>query len=172
MMQQGAMILGNGARFAEGRWLVVYRRARQRARLARLVARITGRGVRLQHLASALNGQPLVASHSAGLRAVRLESIRGSEGRCEDFDRAFRPTSERTRERWMRVALAHLRGITLPPVDLVQVGEVYFVRDGHHRVSVARAFGQQSIDAQVTVWQLAEARSAMSRTAEALLGAV
>jgi len=46
-------------------------------------------------------------------------------------------------------------GVTLPLVDLVQVGDVYFVRDGHHRISVARAFGQESIDAQVTVWEVA-----------------
>ena len=52
----------------------------------------------------------------------------------------------------MSVTRAYLRGIGLPPVELIQIGEVYFVRDGHHRISVAAALGQQEIDAMVTVW--------------------
>ncbi len=49
----------------------------------------------------------------------------------------------------MRIAIARLTGETLPPVDLVKVGDFYFVRDGHHRISVARALGQQFVDAIV-----------------------
>jgi hypothetical protein len=54
----------------------------------------------------------------------------------------------------MSVAKARLQGATLPPVDLVQVSDVYFVRDGHHRISVAKALGQVDIDADVTVWEV------------------
>lgn len=171
MMQQNVLVMGRGAGVAEGRRVSVYNRARLSARLNKLLAQLTGRNVRLLHLGTVMKERRLLGSHYAGLQSVRLDQIRGSEGRSEDFDRAFRPTSERNRERWMRVALAHLRGIGLPPVDLVQVGDVYFVRDGHHRVSVARAFDQASIDAQVTVWEVAEADPARSAQTEALMGA-
>lgn len=165
-MQQGALALASGAGFAEGRWLVVFRRALLRAQLARLLGCLTGRRCRLLHLGTIMKAQQLVRSYHGGVRAVRLDRIRGSEGRCEDFDVAFRPTNERNRKRWMRVALAHLRGTPLPAVDLVQVGDVYFVRDGHHRVSVARCFGQQTIDAQITVWEVTEAAPSLAQPAK------
>jgi hypothetical protein len=59
-------------------------------------------------------------------------------------------------ERWLRVAEAYRRGMSLPPVQLIKAGESYFVRDGHHRISVARALGQQEIDAEVVVWEVDE----------------
>ena len=62
----------------------------------------------------------------------------------------FRPTSGRVRSRWEHIAAAMRRGESMPPVDLVRIGEIYFVRDGHHRVSVARALGRVDIDAYVT----------------------
>jgi hypothetical protein len=52
------------------------------------------------------------------------------------------------------MAAAKMRGVALPPVELIQVGDIYFVRDGHHRISVARAFGQEQVDAEVTVWDV------------------
>ena len=85
-----------------------------------------------------------------GLRVVALESIVGSVDRTRDFDRWFRPSSQRTRARWERLARAQRRGEPIPPIDLYKVGELYFVRDGHHRVSVAHALGLRSIDAFVT----------------------
>jgi hypothetical protein len=85
-----------------------------------------------------------------GLRDVPLDRILGTVDRTNDFDRAFRPTSSRARERWERLATAARRGETLPPISLYVVGGVYFVRDGHHRVSVARALGRDTIDAWVT----------------------
>jgi hypothetical protein len=85
-----------------------------------------------------------------GLQVVPLESIVGSVDRTRDFDRWFRPSSPRTRERWERLARAHRRGETIPPIDVYRVGELHFVRDGHHRVSVAHALGLRSIDAYVT----------------------
>jgi hypothetical protein len=90
--------------------------------------------------------------HYAGLREVALDDIRGTEGRLDDFDDRFNPLTDRTRQRWQSVAKAYEVGIDLPPVELIQVGQTYFVRDGHHRVSVARARGQTTISAEVTVW--------------------
>lgn len=84
-----------------------------------------------------------------GLQVVQLSDIVGTVGRGNEFDRAFRPTSSQVRGRWERLAKAMRRGEAIPPVDLFKVGEVYFVRDGHHRVSVARALGRTDIDAHV-----------------------
>jgi hypothetical protein len=85
-----------------------------------------------------------------GLQVVPLDAIVGSVDRTRDFDRLFRPRSQRTRERWERLARAQRRGEPIPPIDAYKVGELYFVRDGHHRVSVAHALGLRSIDAFVT----------------------
>lgn len=85
-----------------------------------------------------------------GLQVVPLDSIVGSVDRGKEFDRAFQPTSSQVRARWERIAQAMRRGEALPPVQLYRVGEVHFVRDGHHRVSVARALGRRDIEAYVT----------------------
>jgi hypothetical protein len=85
-----------------------------------------------------------------GLRIVPLESIVGSVDRARDFDRWFRPRSGRSRERWERLARAQRRGEAIPPIDVYRVGELHFVRDGHHRVSVAHALGLRAIEAYVT----------------------
>jgi hypothetical protein len=85
-----------------------------------------------------------------GLRVIPLESIVGSVDRTRDFDRWFRPRSGRSRERWERLARAQRRGEPIPPIDVYRVGELHFVRDGHHRVSVAHALGLRSIEAYVT----------------------
>lgn len=88
--------------------------------------------------------------HQRGFYAVPLDKIVGSVNRYLDFDRAFFPRQIRTRDRWLSVALAYYNDIALPPVELLKVGEIYFVTDGHHRVSVARVWGQEFIDALVT----------------------
>jgi hypothetical protein len=67
-----------------------------------------------------------------------------------DFDRRFRPTSTRVRDRWERLALAQRRGAAIPPIEVYRVGCVHFVADGHHRVSIAAATRQRWIDAYVT----------------------
>jgi hypothetical protein len=86
-----------------------------------------------------------------GMRSIALDSIVGSVDRTRDFDRRFRPTSGRVRERWQRLALAHRRGEAIPPIEVYRVGDMHFVYDGHHRVSVARALNLTTIDAYVTV---------------------
>jgi hypothetical protein len=85
-----------------------------------------------------------------GLRSIKLKRIVGSVDSTRDFDRRFRPTSGRVRARWERLALAQARGESIPPIDVYQVGELYFVKDGHHRVSIAMAQNRQTIDAYVT----------------------
>jgi len=84
-----------------------------------------------------------------GLKVVPLDAIVGTVDRAADFDRGFRPTTTRLRSRWERIAAAQRRGEALPPISLFQVGELYFVRDGHHRVSVAKSLGRADIDAYV-----------------------
>jgi hypothetical protein len=88
--------------------------------------------------------------HRLGLRVIALDSVVGSVDRSRDFDRWFRPRTGRSRERWERLARAQRRGESIPPIDVYRVGDLHFVRDGHHRVSVAHALGFRSIDAFVT----------------------
>ena len=85
-----------------------------------------------------------------GLRVIRLDSIVGSVDRGRDFDRRFRPTSGRVRERWERLALATRRGENIPPIEVYRVGDLHFIIDGHHRVSVAYSMRLSTIDAYVT----------------------
>ena len=93
---------------------------------------------------------PLRGQHYIGLRQVPIDQIAGSMGRYRDFDRAFLPRQVRTRDRWLSIDKAHHAEIILPPVELYKMGEVYFVKDGNHRVSVARERGQEFVDAYVT----------------------
>ena len=93
---------------------------------------------------------PLRGQHYLGLKQVPIDQILGSMGRYRDFDRAFLPRQVRTRSRWVSVDSAQYDDIILPPVELYKMGEVYFVRDGNHRVSVAREKGQDFVDAFVT----------------------
>jgi hypothetical protein len=85
-----------------------------------------------------------------GLQTIRLDTVVGTVDSTRDFDRFFRPTSSRVRARWERLALAQVRGESIPPIDVYRIGELHFVRDGHHRVSIAIAQKQTTIDAYVT----------------------
>jgi hypothetical protein len=85
-----------------------------------------------------------------GLHVIPLDSIVGTVDRSRDFDRSFRPTSRRVRRRWEGIAEAIRRGKSMPPIDVYRIGDLHFVRDGHHRVSVARAMALETIDAYVT----------------------
>jgi hypothetical protein len=128
-----------------------------RARRARLLAEI-GRRLRREpdDVALMLPFEEVVEALGRtgqvdlGLQVVPLEAIVGTVDRGVDFDRGFRPTSARLRSRWERIASAQRRGEALPPVSLYKVGDLYFVRDGHHRVSVAKSLGRSDIDAYVT----------------------
>ncbi len=84
-----------------------------------------------------------------GRQVVPLDHIIGSEGRYVDFDRQFLPRSDALQQRWSNIDQAMLQAVDLPPVDLYKIGDIYFVRDGNHRVSVARQQGGEFIDANV-----------------------
>lgn len=142
-----------------------YRAAVLRGTLGKLVALVTGRKRSLLDLNTVTKEVGIGSRHHAGLQAVSIEKIIGSLGRCSDFDVAFNPLDEKTRDRWLSVARARLLGTALPPVELIQVGDRYFVRDGHHRISVARSFGEQAVDAEVTVWEAAPEKSWMLQAA-------
>ena len=90
----------------------------------------------------------------AGLRGIReipLDAISGTlePSRAAQFDADFRPVRRAARTRWERIWIAEERGALLPPISVVPVGTMYAVRDGHHRVSVARARGAIAIDGVV-----------------------
>jgi hypothetical protein len=85
-----------------------------------------------------------------GLRTIQLSTVVGTVDSARDFDRRFRPTSARVRQRWERLALAQRRGEPIPPIDVYRVGDMHFVQDGHHRISIAMAAGATTIEAYVT----------------------
>ncbi len=127
-----------------------------RARRSRLLADI-GRRLRREpdDVALMLPFEEVVESlgrtgqHDLGLQEVPVDAIVGTVDRGVDFDRGLRPTSARLRSRWERIAAAQRRGEALPPVSLYKIGDLYFIRDGHHRVSVAKSLGRTDIDAYV-----------------------
>jgi hypothetical protein len=131
----------------------LYRKSHNQAWLHKMWSKLTGNPDGLLDLSIASKIFGPYSAHDGGTQTVLVEQIRGSEGRCADFDADFRPLRKHNRERWQDIAVAHQMGRLLPPVELIQVGDAYFVRDGHHRVSVARTFGQTYIEAHVTVWQ-------------------
>lgn len=92
---------------------------------------------------------PLGGQRDIGLRQIPLDQIVGSVGRYRDFDRAFLPKHANTSGRWINIDRAHLQDIILPPIEVYKIGDAYFVKDGNHRVSVARERGQVDIDAYV-----------------------
>jgi len=128
-------------------------RARRRQTLARLVRRLRRAPddvnviLPFDEVVAALGMQ---GERSLGLQTIRVDSIVGTVDSRRDLDRRFRPTSSRVRERWERLALAQRRGESIPPIDVYRVGGLHFVKDGHHRVSIAVATGQKLIDAYVT----------------------
>ncbi len=130
-----------------------YEKALRAGWFKRLQAVLVGHSRRLLSLADYHGATQVNEQHYAGIRTIPLNQIRGSEGRTLDFDIDFHPIREHTEQRWIGIFAACLRGVRMPPVELIQVGDVYFVRDGHHRVSVARAMRQAEIEAEVTVWE-------------------
>jgi hypothetical protein len=128
-------------------------RARRRAALGKLASRLRREASDVEvilPLEEVLDALGRRGERRLGLQSIPLDSIVGSVDRTREFDRRFRPTSGRVRGRWERIAQAQRRGESMPPISVYRVGELHFVDDGHHRVSVARALGQTHIDAYVT----------------------
>jgi hypothetical protein len=130
-----------------------FSRSRRQRALARLSARMRGEPsdvnviLPFEEVVAALGHR---GERPLGQQPIELDSIVGSVDRTREFDRSFRPTSTRVRQRWERIAAAQRRGEAMPPIDVYRIGELHFVKDGHHRVSVARALGHKDINAYVT----------------------
>lgn len=127
-----------------------FRDARLKAQIAALLDTMRRQSSDMFSLEDVRTRLNVHSQHYLGHQAVALESIVGSEGRYADFDRRFLPRSEALRQRWTSIDRAMTASISLPPVDLYKIGDIYFVRDGNHRVSVARQQGSAYIDAFVT----------------------
>ena len=140
-----------------------FERALRGASMHGLVAALTRRPNGLLSYQEARRGLAIEGESYRGVRVVPIDRIVGSLDRTEDFDRAFRPRRANAAARWQRVARAHHEGRDLPPVRLYQVGDAYFVEDGHHRVSVARALGQGFVDAEVVEVRARAAAPAAAR---------
>ncbi|MBV7328077.1 hypothetical protein KFU94_07420 [Chloroflexi bacterium TSY] len=133
-----------------------YESLRKRGFASRIWSYITGRPNQLLNLHEIEKQSTVIARRYAGTQVVPIAQIQGSEGRCKDFNRNFLPLKGHTEGRWINIALACENGVALPAIEVVQIDDVYFIRDGHHRVSVAKANGQKEIDAHVTVWHVQE----------------
>jgi hypothetical protein len=125
----------------------------RRARRSQLLGRLRRRARAPRTFSGAPQG-------AARLEVIELRDIVGTAEPTVTFDGRFRPASEHVRARWERIALAHRRGISLPPISVVQGEDGYYVTDGRHRVSVALALGLRDIDAWVTQAAPAPARPA------------
>lgn len=125
-----------------------FQRALNRGRWRSLLRKMAGRPT---HLSPISPGVTADAHAVESVGDVEISLIIGSEaqGRLRDFDLEFNPLSDHNRERWIDILTAQNRGVVLPPVELIRIGDRYFVRDGHHRISVASARGQKSIEAQI-----------------------
>jgi hypothetical protein len=123
--------------------------ARQKAFIEEWFSAFTGRHADLLSFEEVKQNLRLQDSSYKGLQVIELDKIVGSVGRYRDFTRSFLPKDDKMGDRWRRVdEIAHTEGY--PPIEVFQVGEVYFVRDGNHRVSVAKSHDAKTIEAYVT----------------------
>jgi hypothetical protein len=134
--------------------MTLFRQAAYHGKLHQVLARLTRRCFCLRDLDETLKESEIEGSHYVGLKTVKIDRIRGTQGKADAFDAEFNPIQKTSCARWLDIAREKLRGHDMPPVELVQVGDIYYVRDGHHRISVSRTLGQSFIDAEVTVMQL------------------
>jgi hypothetical protein len=144
-MDNNARMLANTARED-------YQRARRKAFLSEITAFLGGRPNVLLSFEEVQRALPIKGQIYRGIQQVPIAGILGSVDRYRDFDGNFLPTQTHTRPRWEAIDRATLALENLPPIQVYQVGEVYFVKDGNHRVSVARERGQEYIDAEVIEW--------------------
>ncbi|GAB4481860.1 MAG: universal stress protein [Anaerolineales bacterium] len=128
-----------------------FRSARQRAALEELLARVTGRSSRLLSYDEVAQKLHLQARSERGIQMIPLDAIVGSVGRYTDFTRSFLPRNANDEQRWasVKASLTDPANPGWPPIDVYKVGEVYFVLDGNHRVSIARQEGWESIEAHI-----------------------
>jgi nucleotide-binding universal stress UspA family protein len=133
-----------------GTAILDFRRARRRADRERLMARLTGKSADLLSYEQVRQMLKARTGQNVGLRDIPLDAIAGSVGRYTDFTRSFLPLQPENEQRWARIQTKYHDLEGLPPIEVYQIGDVYFVRDGNHRVSVARQLGATHIQAYVT----------------------
>ncbi|MFO7848911.1 MAG: transcriptional regulator [Spirochaetia bacterium] len=126
-----------------------FNKARSKATISKILNALTPERQDLLSLEDVRNLIKPKNESYKGMEAVPIGKIVGSEGRYRDFNSAFLPKRDFIRGRWESVDRAHLTDVVLPPIKLYKIGGVYFVRDGNHRVSVAKMQGAQEIDAEV-----------------------
>jgi hypothetical protein len=134
----------------------LYQKVVLRGKRQKLLAAVTRRSTSLPAIGDLTQGKAVRNQRHLGPKLVRIADIQASEDRSGDFDRSFHPLETHTKSRWLSIAVARLNGQAMPAVELIKVGDAYAVRDGHHRISVARALGEDYIDAHVTAWELAD----------------
>jgi nucleotide-binding universal stress UspA family protein len=126
-----------------------FRNARRKANLQKILAVFSGRAVELFSYEEVRKKLKAVESSRRELREIPIDSIIGSVGRYTDFTRSFLPQHDQDEDRWAKVHVAMTSDAGLPPIEVYQIGETFFVLDGHHRVSIARQMGAPSIEAYV-----------------------
>mgnify|MGYP001260856333 FL=1 len=126
-----------------------FEKALRRGKWQGLQQRMLGRSSGLRHLPKGDAASARRPAREATVVNVPLSQIVGSEGRVGDFDSAFNPLNDHTRDRWISIAAAIRRGVAMPSVELIEAADGYYVRDGHHRISVAKAAGQATIEARI-----------------------
>ncbi len=124
--------------------------ARRQAQMEQLLARLTGKSAALLSYEEIAHNLRPAGGSDRGLQDIPLNAIVGSVGRYHDFTRSFLPRHDSAKERWINVQIAANDPVGLPPIEVYQLGQVYFVLDGNHRVSVARQMGSTHIEAHVT----------------------
>ena len=126
-----------------------FRAARRRAEIERILARLRGKSADLLCYRQVQELLQPARSGSTLRQTLPIDAIVGSVGRCAEYTRSFLPAHDRDQQRWTDVSQAGAGSRARDPIAVLQVGDVYFVADGHHRVSIARLRGQQQVDAQV-----------------------
>jgi nucleotide-binding universal stress UspA family protein len=127
-----------------------FRSARQKATLREIIARYTGEFTELLSFEDVRQKLKALVGPQEVLKDIPINAIIGSVNRYQDFSRGFLPGQNIDEERWANVELANFSMVGLPPIEVYQIDEVYFVSDGNHRVSVARQLGSTQIQAYVT----------------------
>ncbi len=126
-----------------------FNKARSKATISTILNALTPEKQHLLSLEDVRNVLKPKSETYKGMQTVDIDKIVGSEGRYKDFNSAFLPKRDFIRGRWESIDRAHLTDVMLPPIKLYEIGGVYFVRDGNHRVSVAKSQGVMAIDAEV-----------------------
>lgn len=121
-----------------------------RARRGQIAARVLATGRHQPRTPRTLSQASALPQGAARLEVIALDAVVGTLEPTITFDARFRPASNMIRARWERIALAHRRGLPLPPIAVQRAPDGFYVSDGRHRVSVARALGHRDIEAYVT----------------------